>query len=300
MAIIGLFIPIIIILGLGYATKYYKFFPAEQMAGLEKFLYWIGFPCLIVVSLLKTDFNSAPVLNLVISLCGAQLLMGGLTLLFSWDKKISPSGYGSIFQCQVRWNSYFSLALAGLAYGEKGIAIMSIIMTAMIPWANFLAIWGFSKFGNAKGQFAQELFKNPFIIACILGILGNYWDIRPKFLLDSLNILGQTTIALGLVSVGAALDFSILQKIGGRIGVWALVRLIIMPLIAILFMNYFNITGIAFMMGLIASSSPTATSGYVLAKKLGGDAPVMAMLICLTHLGALITMPLFMYTLIPQ
>jgi malonate transporter len=53
-----------------------------------------------------------------------------------------------------------------------------------------------------------------------------------------------------------------------------------------------GLAGPALLVPVLACGLPTASSSYVLARLLGGDAELMAALITTTTLGALVTMPL--------
>ena len=57
----------------------------------------------------------------------------------------------------------------------------------------------------------------------------------------------------------------------------------------------FGVEGLPRTVALLAAAVPTAASSFVLAKQMGGDAPLMANLITLQILGAILTLPLVIW-----
>jgi predicted permease len=67
-----------------------------------------------------------------------------------------------------------------------------------------------------------------------------------------------------------------------------------MPVIAVSFAWLLGVEGADVAITVIAASVPTASASYVLARQLGGNAPLMAEILTLQTLIALATMPLMM------
>ena len=72
-------------------------------------------------------------------------------------------------------------------------------------------------------------------------------------------------------------------------------KLILMPMMMLGFCLIYNVTGPARGVALVAGAVPTATNAYILARQLGGDAPLMANLVTFTTLAAFATMPIIVY-----
>ncbi|HCJ16071.1 MAG TPA: hypothetical protein DHV57_01490 [Hyphomonas sp.] len=138
----------------------------------------------------------------------------------------------------------------------------------------------------------MALFKNPIVIACIGGLaLAGASVTLPRLLDDSLRILGDAALALGLLSAGAGVDLSALKRAGSRTLTWSLVRLLGLPAFAVGFCLLLGVTGTPLVIALICAATPTATSSYILAKELGGDAALSANLIAVETVLAMVTIP---------
>ncbi|MEM7568002.1 MAG: AEC family transporter, partial [Pseudomonadota bacterium] len=72
------------------------------------------------------------------------------------------------------------------------------------------------------------------------------------------------------------------------------IRLLAVPAIAYLAALGLGLARTETAIVIIASSVPTASAAYVLAQKMGGDAPLMARIITVQTLLAFLTMPLFL------
>ena len=109
-------------------------------------------------------------------------------------------------------------------------------------------------------------------------------------------------MSLGLLAAGAGVNFLALRRAGLLTVFWSLVRLIGMPIVAGLIGRYImGIEGEALAIILIATATPTATNGYILARQLGGNADLMANLIASQTLLSALTIPfsLWMFGLLP-
>lgn len=77
---------------------------------------------------------------------------------------------------------------------------------------------------------------------------------------------------------------------GAAIGV--VFKLVLMPVIALVLAVWFGLSGDSLAIVAICAAVPTSTSAYVLARQMGGDAPLLAQIITLQTILAAITMPI--------
>jgi predicted permease len=290
-------LPVVALVALGRFLAWRQALPEAGWRGVERLSYLVLFPALVVRELARAPFDGAP-LRMAGVLIGAQLVMG----LAGWAAHraglVSGPASGSLIQSNVRWNTFIGLALAGALMGAEGVALVALAAAALTPTANVISVFALSHYA-ARGVDAPrprpfaELARNPLILACALGLGLNMAGLAPSGPVDAtLALMGQCTIALGLLTAGAGVDLSALRAAGVRTGVWSVFRLLAFPAVAV---------GAALGLGLparevgviaIATATPTATSGYVLARQLGGDLPFTANLIALQTVLAVLTLPL--------
>ena len=217
------------------------------------------------------------------------------------NTKLNASKIGSTVIVQL----FVSVAIGAVTYlyitmmGEAltvGGFLSYIAAAGMIPTANILSVYALIAHADAphgpKPNPFVALFKNPIVLACIVGLaLAGASITLPRLLDDSLRILGDAALALGLLSAGAGVDLSALRRAGPRTLSWSLVRLLGLPAFAVGFCILLGVTGTPLVIALICAATPTATSSYILAKELGGDAALSANLIAVETVLAMITLP---------
>ncbi len=81
------------------------------------------------------------------------------------------------------------------------------------------------------------------------------------------------------------------------LGLGTLLRLLLMPLLASGFTALLGVTGTARGIAILAAAVPTASASYILARKMGGDAKLMAEIVTLQTLLAVVTLPFFLWLL---
>jgi len=171
------------------------------------------------------------------------------------------------------------------------------------PAINLLCIAVFAYAGNSAGNslrsITKNIFTNPLIIACVLGILWNYlgWGL-PDLLVSILELLSATALPLGLLSVGAGVHIYALQKISGAFFVSSIIKLLIVPGLASMLCVISGQVASVTMVIVVFAALPTASSAYILARELGGDAQSMAAIITGQTLLAMVTMPLVIHSLV--
>jgi predicted permease len=299
-------LPVLIIIVVGWIAANIPIIPREQWAALDTLMYYILFPSLLILALATTDLSALPFATLGIALILAILTMAALCLflrpLLASRFGIDGPAFTSIFQGATRWNTTVAVAIAGFLYGAEGVALMSVAIVAMIPLLNVLSVAVLSWFASAapasSKRIAAELVRNPLIVACALGIALNLSGIvLPGGIAAALKLLGDAGLAAGVLAVGAGLDLRSLRRPGIALAAGTLLRLILMPLFAAAYATLLGVSGMALGIAILAAAVPTASASYVLARKMGGDARLMAEIVTLQTLIAMLTLPLFLWLL---
>lgn len=290
-------LPVIVIVSIGHFLAYRDTLAPEGWRAIERLCYVLLFPCLIVRVLATAPFDASP-WRIALSLIAAQLIMAGVGHAARFSPGIARPAIGCIIQSNVRWNTFVALSLAATLYGDEGLALTAIAAAAMIPTANVISVLGFSQYSDRKIRQNPllELFRNPLVIACVIGVLINVSGLVIPPVADRvIDTLASAALALGLLVAGAGLDREALQHAGTRTLFWSLTRLLMLPIMAISIALWLGVEGVGLTVVAIAAATPTATNGYILARQLGGDAPFMANLIATQTVLAILTMPLVMW-----
>lgn len=292
MNTVWLLLPDFALILLGAAIRRWMHLGDHFWQGVEKLVYFILFPALLINAIIKTrlDYGAAlPLLATALTAMLGGMLLGLLPRLFV---RLPPLTFASVFQCAYRFNSYIALAVAGMLFGSPGIATMGLIVGAAVPLANLVSVWMLARHGEVG--LWREVARNPLIWGTTLGFLLNLAGFIPPAPLQAfLGRLADASIALGLITVGAALRLDNAPGVRG-VSIWLLgVKLLALPLIAAVVGYQLGLSGLNYQIAVLFAALPTASSAYILAMRMGGDGRSVAWLISATTLGSMLTLPLW-------
>jgi len=277
---------------LGAAIRRWMHLGDHFWNGVEKLVYFILFPALLINAIVKTRLDLGAALPLLGTAFAAMI--GGmlLGLLPKLVVKLPPLTFASLFQCGYRFNSYIALAVAGMLFGAPGIATMGLIVGAAVPLANLVSVWMLARHGEVG--LWREVARNPLIWGTAAGFLLNLAGFVPPAPVQAfLGRLADASIALGLITVGAALRLEGSPGVRG-ISLWLLaVKLLALPVIAAVVGRQLGLDGLNYRVVVLFAALPTASSAYILAMRMGGDGRSVAWLISATTLGSMLTLPLW-------
>jgi len=169
----------------------------------------------------------------------------------------------------------------------------------MVPVVNVMCVASFVAAGTlggaSVGKSAMALIKNPLILACLAGIGLNLTGVGlPGWSQDTVELLGRAALPLGLVAVGVALRPAALLRIDRGVLATNGVKLLLMPALVLAFTWILQLDPVSRDVALLFAALPTATSAYILARQLGGDAELMAAIITGQTLLAMLTLPFWL------
>ena len=152
LAVVAALVPVFLLIVTGFALRRWLIQNDAHWIGLERILYYVMFPALLVDSLSRADLSKVPVLAVGGALLAAVFLMTALCLALRplLARRFGASGpaFTSLFQGSTRWQTFVALAVAGNLYGDPGLALASVAMVAMIPVLNALAVWVLARYAT--------------------------------------------------------------------------------------------------------------------------------------------------------
>jgi malonate transporter len=297
--VIAALLPVFLLIVLGFILKRTLMRLETQWHGLERLTYYVLFPMLLIQTLVKADLSKVPVAGVGGALLLAALVMSLLCLairplLARLD--IDGPAFTSIFQGATRWQTYVALAVSSNLYGDTGLALASVAMVAIIPLVNVFSVAVLAHYASPEKQSARAIamtvVRNPLIWACAIGLAVNVLHVPlPRIWHEVADALGRSSLAIGLLVTGAGLHLEGLFRpnLGAAVGV--ALKLILMPVLGVALALGFGLTGANLVIVAACSAVPASSSAYVLARQMGGDAPLLAQIITLQTILAAITMP---------
>lgn len=282
-----------ILLGLLLARVWRDGYDRGFWAGAERLVYYVLFPALLFASINNAQFSIAAELKMLGAAVGAFAVAVALAFAAQPLLKPAPDVFAACVQTAFRYNSYIGLALAQSLAGSRGVALLALIIAVCVPLANLFAVYALAR--HRELHLGRELIRNPLILATVAGLITNLlgWHL-PAVAANLAQRLGSASLALGLLCIGAGLTLQAAQANPRVLGYFIAVKLAVFPATAWLLVQALGLAGTTAQVVLLFAALPTASSAYVLAARMGGNAAPVAFVVTVQTLLAMITLPLWM------
>ena len=298
--------PVFGLIAVGYLLKSRAIFTDDFWDPAERLTFYFLFPALLITSLGGAEAVGPGLLPMAAALVAATGLMAGALMVLR--PRLAKAGlagpsFVSVFQGAIRPNTYVGIAAAMALFGDAGLTLTAAAIVAVIPLVNLLAIVGHLRWagggaemsipGTGWGEAVAPALKNPIIIACLLGAVLNVTGIGlPPVIGPILEIIGRAALPLGLMAVGAGLNFTAVREARNAVIGTAALKLAVTPAVTYAACQVFGVAGPAAAVAVMFMALPVSAASYVMSRQLGGDGPLMAGIVTATTLGAAVTLPL--------
>ena len=289
---------LIILLGTLLAGK--LGFPREFWKYAEKLVFYVLFPPLLFTSISTSDISLDTATQFLAVAIGAMLLAVLSAWAVRWVVKSDDWTHASVFHCGFRFNTYIGFAVCLRLFGDDGFALLALLIAFWVPISNTIAVGvlaaAVARKENRPGKSVMRstlsaVVKNPLIIATVLGLIANVSGLTLSGVPQGfLKGLGNASLAMGLLCIGAGLHVEDFKKHFNLIAACTAQRLVVVPLIA---------WGVASLAGLpplesgvliLFAALPTAQSCYVMTANMRGNAPLVADVTTAQTLAAMATL----------
>ncbi len=294
-------LPVFIVILLGFGLRRSGVIAEAHWVGIDQICYFVLFPAIIFKEIAAADFSAVPVWSMAIAMMLAITTMFALLLILqkslSAALKLDGPQFSSLFQGATRFHTFIALAIIPIYFGQSALALGGLSAAAMIPLLNIVNVGVMSV--NARAQqmdariVALMILKNPFVLSSLGGVLWQVLQLPlPTLGVQVLDMIGKGALGLALLAVGAGLRIEEALSAKGPILLATVLKLLVMPLFMALWLKVFSVTGQAAAVAILCAAVPTGSGAYMLAKQLGGDAPMVANILTLQVICAAVAIPL--------
>lgn len=300
--------PLILIVSLGLFLKRIHIYDDTFIQQANRFCFLVAFPLQLFYNIYHIDFNNKPdgllILFIICSITILVVLLSIIVPCLMSDK----TKQGAFIQGAYRSNFLLiGLPLAKNLFGDSGVAVASLALPVVVPIYNFFAVVVLTLFANREGRSSDikavpylklsiEILKNPLIIASVLGlILGSLHIPIPVFLDRAVGDVGSIATPLALILLGGQFSFSAFH---GRLKAAlfaSFLRVIGLPFLVLCAAIYFGFRDIELSTILIIFASPSAISGFIMAKNMDNDAELAGQIIVLSTIFSSITLFIWVF-----
>lgn len=295
--------PVFAVIGLGYALSKKRFLSGRFLEELNKLVYWISLPALIVVNLDSAQSLAGGTLSMVVIYYSATIGIILIGYLVARLLKLEPWQQGTFVQGAFRGNLAF-IGIPILVYALRDLdaeTASSIIAKAVFVFAPIMILYNVAAVlvlthgqDGGSGKLMTTLKKvgtNPLILAAVTGLLLYLLPVDlPGFASDTLRFIGRTAAPMALICVGGGMALTSMEGRYRSATYSALLKTVATPVLAYLISLPFNLGEMETLILMIFTATPTAVASYVMARQLNGDAPMASGAIILSTLLSVISL----------
>lgn len=280
-------LPLALLVVLGAALQRFGFFDAAFRKGLDRLVYWVALPALIIGALAKAPppevIGSAGAM--IGALCGATLGVAVLAWGAAGLLRLPRPSAGVFTQAAFRGNlAFVGLPVIALATGNDEVLLAKAALT-FAPTVVLFNVLGVAGLVAAQHRLdkalpwrvVKSLARNPLLLACLVGMVVWRLDIGlPTVAVTTIDLLGKPAGPLALISLGGVLVSYPVGKHVGVAGLAAGFKCGLTPVLAWGLARWWGVGEEDLKVLLILAACPTAVASYVLATQLRGDATLAA------------------------
>ena len=296
--------PIFLVMILGFVFRKIGLLSENLASGINKFVFKVALPTNLFIQLYDVDIFTIWDTKYVIFCFVATLI----SVLISWgiahflrDRSVR----GEVVQASYR----SSASLLGMAYIENiygSASVGSLMMIGCVPLYNVSAVIILSLMnpnntgidGNKIKSSLIGIIKNPIIWGIILGFAWSLTGIHfPTIAETTVSYIGRTASPLGLLAMGAMIDFGSIMKQKGPVILSVFMKLVLFVVIFAPVVIWLGFEGEKLIALIIMLGSASTVAGFIMAKNMGHEGNVSAGSAALSTLLSSFTMTLWIWLL---
>lgn len=261
-------IAIVVLILIGYICRRIGLLKPDDAKILNKIVVYLAIPSLIFLAMYNADLSDTVTLGTITLICiTIGILCGDIAYLFASLRNYSKETRWGLVTASAMLNSGFlgypvvlgvfgSIGLVSAVFYDLGSVILFIFFGFLL-----ILVYG----GNYQGIFKESVFF-PSIIAISLGVLANIFQLPLGSLVpDILDYLSGAAIPLIMLSLGLSLEFKEVKEYFAAASFVSVIRLVISPLIAIVFASLLGLSGVNFQVTVVQAGMPSGMLTMVLA-----------------------------------
>ncbi|MFZ2101318.1 MAG: AEC family transporter [Oricola sp.] len=295
-------LPIFLLIVFGQGLRHLPLFSTEFWRGLDVMGFYVLYPALLFVTIVRADFSSLSFDVIVIALAIAGTAIALFTLAI-WPMlrdriALDRPAFSSVFQTTVRWNGFIAFAVAEKLFPPEGAAMVALVMAVVIIPINMESVavvaWFTAKSPNL-GAVLRRIAVNPLVLAATAALILRSlpFDI-PGPLMEMLNLVARAALGMGLMAIGAGLRPQDALRPNAAVLLAAANKLIVFPAMVIAVAIALGLDGQQLSYLALCAAVPTAMNGYVLARQMGGDAELYAAIATIQTAVSFVSIPVIL------
>lgn len=271
---------------------------------LNRYALWVGFPALIIHSLLRLDLSQESYSTLV----GVNSVFIVTCILLAYPVsyllRLPNEKRRVLFMVFAFGNvAYLGIPVLQSVYGDGILPEAAVLASVYLFWLLTLAIFLVDLHGGEEvhlQKLVRGLVRNPLLISVFTGLALVFLKIEiPVVATRSLSMLAGSVTPVILLSLGIFLGF---QRLGhfrewGTVTVISLLIMLLFPGIYYAILVYADFPDFNFRASVLDAAMPMGLTPYAMAQQYKLDAPFTARIVMLSTALSLLVIPLWIMIL---
>ena len=300
---LNVMLPVFLTIMLGTFLQKIGILPRRMIRDLNRLCFKCLLPIMLFNNVRETDFRQSFELPLI-AYAVLTILLLFIVLVKLVPKLVEKPEQQSVVIQGIYRSNYVILGIpiVGNIYAGESIATITMLIAIIVPMFNLLAVYLFERFNGENrhnpAKMALGIAKNPLIIATALGMLYVVSGIQfPDFFNKTLTDLGDATIPIALMILGADLDLKLENTHVPYLTATVLGKVLLVPLLFLPPAILLGFRGQALASLLTMYASPAAISGYIMAQNENADSHLAGQNVVLTSVISCFTLFIFIAVL---
>lgn len=271
---------------------------------LNKYALWIGFPALVIVSLMQLQAELKVYLPLILINSAYIIACILLAYIISWIFRLPVKIKQALFLILPFGNvAYLGIPVLENAYGKEILPVAAIIATVYIFWMLTLALILIEIHEKQKVSATKiliNLLRNPLLLSVFAGIgIVSFQISVPDFAEQTLKFFSQSVTAVVLFSLGIFLG---MQKAGKprewiQVAVLSLTTIIVFPAFFYAVLSFSSVPSDEIKASILEAAMPAGLTPYALSVQYNLVPKLFALTVVFATTLSVIILPLWIFIL---
>lgn len=187
------------------------------------------------------------------------------------------------------------LPICFFAFGEEGLAYAMAYFSVQV-----LLLFSFGDAVYAGRANIAKTLRSPVLISVVVGVIFRLSGFAlPEVIADTTKLLGQLVIPIMLITLGVSLAGMRAKHLPSAL-LWSSFRIILTMSVAFLLADFLGLTGVARGVFILETIVPVAVFNFLLLVRHDRDPAEVSSIILVTHLAAIIYLPIVLALLLRQ
>ena len=218
--------------------------------------------------------------------------------------RIPPRAVGTFVQGTFRGNLYY-VGLALIIYSFAGADskmstqmenVAILVMALLVPVYNIGSVIVLLASRHKLDRYVplkitRQVITNPLFLACAAGVIySQIFPPLPLVIIRTLSAVGQVSLPLALICIGAVLAQSKIAGCGIPALVASIIKIAVAPIVGFWAAHLMGLGTGETRIALLFLACPTAVTSYVVAEQLGGDDKLSAAIIVVSTILSILSL----------